>query len=78
MGRRTSLSPGSWATRSLMLGLNGGELTLFALLVFAVVSARFWPAAGARLAERFSGLGPKAEGSGQIPKTERTNDAKAT
>ncbi|HEX2874120.1 MAG TPA: hypothetical protein VHP33_22855 [Polyangiaceae bacterium] len=38
-----------------MLGLNAGELTLFAILVFAVISARFWPAAGARIAERLSG-----------------------
>jgi hypothetical protein len=61
-----------------MLGLNAGELTLFALLVFAVVSARFWPAAGARLAERLSGLRPEPKADRSIPKSERTNDANST
>ncbi len=61
-----------------MLGLNSGELILVALLVFAVVSARFWPAAGARLAERLSGLGPKQQLDRSIPKSERTNDADST
>lgn len=61
-----------------MLGLNGGELTLFALLVFAVVSARFWPAVGARIAERLSGLGPEAEADRSARKSERTNDANST
>jgi hypothetical protein len=61
-----------------MLGLTGGELTLFALLVFAVVSARFWPAAGARLAERLSGLRPEPGTDRSIPKSERTNDSKST
>lgn len=55
-----------------MLGLTSGELTLFALLVFAVVSARFWPAAGAKLAERFGGGVEKA------PKSGRTNGADST
>ena len=45
----------------LMLGLNAGELTLFAILVFAVVSARFWPAAGAKIAERLSGAAPERD-----------------
>jgi hypothetical protein len=54
-----------------MLGLSSGELTLVALLVFAVVSARFWPAAGARIAERLGG----DDGS---PKTERTKGADST
>jgi len=48
-----------------MLGLTGGELTLFALLVFAVVSSRFWPAVGAKLAERLSGTEPQAPGKSQ-------------
>jgi hypothetical protein len=61
-----------------MLGLTGGELTLFALLVFAVVSARFWPAAGARLAVRLSGLRPEPGTDRSIPKSERTNDSKST
>jgi hypothetical protein len=61
-----------------MLGLNGGELTLFALLVFAVVSARFWPAAGARIAVRLSGLRAPAQADHSIPKSERTNDSKST
>ena len=44
-----------------MLGLTSGELTLVALLVFAVVSAKFWPAAGAKLAVRLLGAsGPAA------------------
>jgi hypothetical protein len=51
-----------------MLGLTAGELTLVALLVFAVVSARFWPAAGARIAERLGGA----------PKSGRTNDGDST
>jgi hypothetical protein len=38
-----------------MLGLTSGELTLVAILVFGVVSARFWPAAGARIAEWLGG-----------------------
>jgi hypothetical protein len=54
-----------------MLGLTSGELILVALLVFAVVSARFWPAAGARLAERLGG-------TGSPPKSERTNDSEST
>lgn len=43
------------------MGLNAGELTLFAILVFAVVSARFWPAAGAKIAERLSGAAREQE-----------------
>lgn len=54
-----------------MLGLSSGELTLFALLTFAVISARFWPAAGARLAERLGG-------GGAGTKSERTNGADST
>jgi len=53
-----------------MLGLTSGELTLVALLVFAVVSARFWPAAGARIAERLGG--------DASPKSERTKGADST
>ena len=61
-----------------MLGLNSGELILVALLVFAVVSARFWPAAGARIAERLSGSRPQHDSDRRIPKSERTNDADST
>ena len=61
-----------------MLGLTAGELTLFALLVFAVVSSRFWPAAGARLAERLSGLRPEPATDRSNPKSKRTNDANST
>jgi hypothetical protein len=61
-----------------MLGLSAGELTLVALLVFAVVSSRFWPAAGAKIAERLSGLSPEPPADRSIPKSERTNDAKST
>ena len=46
-----------------MLGLTSGEWTLVGLLVFAVVSAKFWPAAGARIAERFGGGGSKSAGT---------------
>ena len=53
-----------------MLGLTAGEATLVALLIFAVVSAKFWPAAGARIAERLGGGG----GS----KSERTNGGDST
>lgn len=52
-----------------MLGLTSGELTLVALLVFAVVSAKFWPAAGASLARRLLGSPQKSE---------RTRDADST
>jgi hypothetical protein len=59
-----------------MLGLTSGELSLVALLVFAVVSARFWPAAGAKLAVRLlgsSGTGGDAAKPGEHqPKSERT------
>ena len=58
-----------------MLGLTAGELTLVALLVFAVVSARFWPAAGARIAERLSGARPEPETERALPESKRTNDA---
>lgn len=40
-----------------MLGLTSGELTLVLLLAFAVVSAKFWPAAGAKIAVRLGGEG---------------------
>lgn len=55
-----------------MLGLTSGELTLVALLVFAVVSARFWPAVGARIAERLGGDGSSPS------KSERTKGADST
>jgi hypothetical protein len=66
-----------------MLGLTSGELTLVALLVFAVVSARFWPAAGASLAVRLLGAGgepkPAADTKlADLPKSKRTNDADST
>lgn len=49
-----------------MLGLTSGELTLVVLLVAGVVSARFWPAVGARIAERLAGP-PKDEGRVPTP-----------
>ena len=52
-----------------MLGLNSGELILVALLVFAVVSAKFWPAAGASLALRLLAPGQKSQ---------RTSDTDST
>ena len=61
-----------------MLGLTGGELTLVALLVFAVVSSRFWPAAGAKIAERLSGRAPQTTSDRADPKSDRTNDANST
>ena len=57
-----------WVRRGLMLGLTSGELGLVALLVFAVVSARFWPAAGAALAVRLGG----------VAKSERTKGTDST
>jgi hypothetical protein len=51
-----------------MLGLTSGELILVVLLVFAVVSAKFWPAAGAKLALRLGGRGVEPDS-----KSERTN-----
>jgi hypothetical protein len=62
----------------LMLGLTSGELTLVALLVFAVVSARFWPAAGARIAEKLGGPLPSGKGVEAPSKSERTNDGEST
>jgi hypothetical protein len=61
-----------------MLGLTSGELTLVALLVFAVVSARFWPAAGARIAEKLAGPGASAKDEAAASKSERTNDGEST
>jgi hypothetical protein len=58
-----------------MLGLTSGELTLVALLVFAVVSAKFWPAAGAKLAVRLFGSAGSHVGG---PKSERTNSTDST
>jgi len=55
-----------------MLGLTAGEATLVALLIFGVVSAKFWPAAGASIAERLGG------GSRPTPKSERTNGGDST
>jgi hypothetical protein len=51
-----------------MLGLTSGELILVALLIFAVVSAKFWPAAGAAIAERL----------GSDQKSERTKSTDST
>ena len=51
-----------------MLGLTSGELSLVALLIFAVVSAKFWPAAGAAIAERL----------GSDQKSERTKGTDST
>jgi hypothetical protein len=59
-----------------MLGLTSGELILFALLVFAVISARFWPAVGARIAARLGGGGSAADATN--PKSERTRGADST
>ena len=60
------------------MGLTTGELTLVALLVFAVVSARFWPAAGARIAEKLAGPGPSKKAEAAASKSERTNDGEST
>ena len=61
-----------------MLGLTSGELTLVGLLAFAVLSARFWPAAGARIAEKLGGGGPAPHDQTAVPKSERTNDSEST
>lgn len=55
-----------------MLGLNSGELSLVVLLIFAVVSAKFWPAAGASIAQKLLG------GGRDDVKSERTGDGKST
>jgi hypothetical protein len=60
-----------------MLGLTAGELSLVALLIFAVVSARFWPAAGAAIATRL--LDPGSEpGAHRGAKSERTKGTDST
>ena len=55
-----------------MLGLTSGELTLVVLLAFAVVSAKFWPAAGAKLAVRLGGLGDGSESKSERASTKST------
>ena len=54
-----------------MLGLTTGEASLVALLIFGVVSAKFWPAAGASIADWLGGGRP-------TPKSERTNGGDST
>ena len=44
-----------------MLSLTGGELFIVAFVTIAVLSARFWPELGARLAERLAGPGRKPD-----------------
>ena len=65
-----------------MLGLTAGEGILVALLIFGVVSAKFWPAAGASLAERLAGPRPdntRDNASDRAaPKSERTNGGDST
>lgn len=57
-----------------MLGLTVGELSLVALLIFAVVSARFWPAAGAAIATRLgAGSLPSSEPGVKSERTKGTN-----
>ena len=65
-----------WVRRRLMLGLTVGELTLVALLIFAVVSAKFWPAAGAAIATRL-GTG-RSPGDPSGVKSERTKGTNST
>lgn len=60
-----------------MLGLTGGELSLVALLIFAVVSARFWPAAGAAIALRLLGPGQEPASDPDV-KSERTKGTDST
>ena len=63
-----------WVTRRLMLGLTTGELSLVALLIFAVVSARFWPATGAAIATRLgAGSAPGGEPEVKSGRTKGTN-----
>ena len=57
-----------------MLGLTSGELSLVALLVFAVVSAKFWPAAGAKLAVRLLGASRAATEPGKPGEGERKSE----
>jgi hypothetical protein len=43
-----------------VFGLSGGEWFLVAFVTVMVVSARYWPAFGERIALRFSGVTPAA------------------
>jgi hypothetical protein len=61
-----------------MLGLTSGELGLVALLVFAVVSAKFWPAAGAAIAVRLLGSSTRAHEPAGSTKSERTKGTDST
>jgi hypothetical protein len=43
-----------------VFGLSGGEWFIVAFVTVMVVSARYWPAFGERIALRFSGVAPEA------------------
>jgi hypothetical protein len=49
-----------------VFGLNGGEWFIVAFVTVMVVSARYWPALGARIGERLGG-GPSASSSDPPP-----------
>ena len=49
-----------------MFGLNGGEWLIVAFVTVMVVSARYWPAFGERIALRLSGTTTEP-GGGQKP-----------
>jgi hypothetical protein len=49
-----------------VFGLNGGEWFIVAFVTVMVVSARYWPAFGERIALRLSGAAAEP-GAGQKP-----------
>jgi hypothetical protein len=55
-----------------MFGLSGGEVFIVAFVTVAVVSARYWPALGERIAVRLSG-GSAAPGS-EVGQESRPNE----
>lgn len=50
-------------------GLTGGEFSIVAFVTVMVVSARYWPALGERIAMRLSGAPPEPA-AGQKPRSE--------
>ena len=59
-----------------MFGLSGGEIFIVAFVTIAVVSARYWPAVGERVAVRLGGgvaaadLPSSAKSSAEGPRDE--------
>jgi hypothetical protein len=49
-----------------VFGLSGGEIFIVTFVTVAVISARYWPALGERIALRLSGAVPRTV-SGSVP-----------